>query len=236
MEKKNYLIIALAVLLVSGLIIAGAYAYRQSGNRTEIEKGADLSGEQKDEHGCLIAAGYSWCEAKEKCLLIQEEACAVAPEPTESDINAIQQVFIEKYQKSEGEVQIAIEKFDGNYARGGVKFATLGQFGEGGIFLAYKENGAWKLAFDGNGMISCLEMANYNFPADMTLGCYDENTEEALPSAQLPNPASVNCTDRGGELEIRTGEDGGQYGVCKFGDGSECEEWALLRGECGQEQ
>lgn len=48
----------------------------------------------------------------------------------------------------------------------------------------------------------------------------------------LPNPASVYCIEGGYELEIRTGEDGGQYGVCIFPDGSECEEWAYFRGEC----
>jgi hypothetical protein len=47
----------------------------------------------------------------------------------------------------------------------------------------------------------------------------------------MPNPASVNCTEKGGTLEIRT-ESAGQYGVCKFPGGSECEEWAFFRGEC----
>lgn len=32
-------------------------------------------GGQKDEHGCLIGAGYSWCEAKNKCLRVWEEDC-----------------------------------------------------------------------------------------------------------------------------------------------------------------
>ena len=40
----------------------------------------------------------------------------------------------------------------------------------------------------------------------------------------LANPASVYCDDNGGTLEIRTGADGGEYGVCIFDDGSECEE------------
>jgi len=51
-------------------------------------------------------------------------------------------------------------------------------------------------------------------------------------SAGMPNPASVYCEEQGGEVEIRTADDGGQYGVCVFPDGSECEEWAFFRGEC----
>ncbi|MCJ7827948.1 hypothetical protein MUP65_02270 [Patescibacteria group bacterium] len=32
-------------------------------------------GGETDEHGCLMAAGYSWCEPKEKCLRTWEEPC-----------------------------------------------------------------------------------------------------------------------------------------------------------------
>ncbi|HNW55685.1 MAG TPA: DUF333 domain-containing protein [bacterium] len=48
----------------------------------------------------------------------------------------------------------------------------------------------------------------------------------------LANPASTNCIEKGGRLEIKTKTDGGQYGVCYFEDNRQCEEWALLRGEC----
>ncbi len=48
----------------------------------------------------------------------------------------------------------------------------------------------------------------------------------------MPNPASVYCEEQGGQLEIRSDADGGQYGVCIFSDGSECDEWAFFRGEC----
>ncbi len=32
-------------------------------------------GGEKDSHGCLIAAGYSWCEAKQECIRAWEENC-----------------------------------------------------------------------------------------------------------------------------------------------------------------
>jgi putative hemolysin len=60
-------------------------------------------------------------------------------------------------------------------------------------------------------------------------------TAQPSPSSTdvgLPNPASVNCEQQGGRLEIRTGDSGGQVGFCIFPDGSECEEWALFRNEC----
>lgn len=47
----------------------------------------------------------------------------------------------------------------------------------------------------------------------------------------MPNPASVYCQEQGGVFETRESPEG-QFGVCVFPDGSECEEWAYFRGEC----
>lgn len=47
----------------------------------------------------------------------------------------------------------------------------------------------------------------------------------------LANPASENCIQKGGMLEMRNSKQG-QYGVCLFEDNRQCEEWALFRGQC----
>ena len=52
------------------------------------------------------------------------------------------------------------------------------------------------------------------------------------PAANLANPASVYCEKNGGRLDLRQDASGGVAGVCVFPDGSECDEWAYLRGEC----
>lgn len=48
----------------------------------EENTGQEPIGGQKDDHGCIIGAGYSWCEQKNKCLRIWEESC---PEGTSGD-------------------------------------------------------------------------------------------------------------------------------------------------------
>ncbi len=58
-------------------------------------------------------------------------------------------------------------------------------------------------------------------------------TSAPKDGAGLANPAAVYCQDKGYATEIRTAADGSQSGVCKFPDGSECDEWAFFRGECG---
>ena len=54
-----------------------------------------------------------------------------------------------------------------------------------------------------------------------------------IPQPDMPNPASAFCEEQGYRLEIRTAADGSQAGYCIFPDGSECDEWAYFRGECG---
>ena len=57
-------------------------------------------------------------------------------------------------------------------------------------------------------------------------------TEPSESPLDMPNPASKFCRDQGYQLEMRT-DASGTTGYCVFPDGSECEEWAYYRGECG---
>ena len=50
--------------------------------------------------------------------------------------------------------------------------------------------------------------------------------------AGLTNPASQNCGAKGGTVTIEKNGKGDQFGVCVFPDNLQCEEWAMLRGDC----
>src|SRR5689334_2524775 len=53
-----------------------------------------------------------------------------------------------------------------------------------------------------------------------------------IAQTSLANPASQNCAAKGGKLAIEKNPKGGEYGVCVFADNLQCEEWAMLRGQC----
>jgi uncharacterized protein len=63
-------------------------------------------------------------------------------------------------------------------------------------------------------------------------GCADAEINDIEPTPGVANPASEYCVEEGGQVEIREDAQGGEFGVCTFDDGSECEEWELYRGEC----
>lgn len=75
------------------------------------------------------------------------------------------------------------------------------------------------------------------------IGCPCSESAETCPNdcgnngTELANPASTNCVNNEGKVDIRTNTvTGGQIGFCVFPDKSECEEWALFRNECEKGQ
>ena len=64
-------------------------------------------------------------------------------------------------------------------------------------------------------------------------GAQPEPTADTFQSpVEVANPASQHCVEQGFQLEMRTTAEG-TAGYCIFADGTECEEWAFFRGECG---
>jgi hypothetical protein len=49
-------------------------------------KTGTIVGNDTDEHGCIGSAGYSWCEAKQKCLRTWEENCTIETDIPETSI------------------------------------------------------------------------------------------------------------------------------------------------------
>jgi hypothetical protein len=70
--SQNGFALLTILLIAAGVLVAGGagYWWYQSQNQAH-----ELIGGQTDEHGCLGPAGYSWCEAKQKCLRVWEEKC-----------------------------------------------------------------------------------------------------------------------------------------------------------------
>lgn len=64
-------------------------------------------------------------------------------------------------------------------------------------------------------------------------GCTQTSPAAQKPAATpgMANPASVSCVENGGTVEIKKDATGAEYGMCKFANGTSCEEWALFRGE-----
>jgi uncharacterized protein len=62
-----------------------------------------------------------------------------------------------------------------------------------------------------------------------------DNSGAESGSVGIANPASENCIKQGGKVVIEKHPDG-EVGICVFPDGSRCEEWALLRGQCKRGQ
>jgi len=75
--KNKVSIILICILVVMGICLF--YLYQKNNNNnlpiSTNENSGVIVGGDKDIHGCLGPAGYSWCEAKNKCLRVWEEKC-----------------------------------------------------------------------------------------------------------------------------------------------------------------
>jgi len=106
------------------------------------------------------------------------EALADEPIAIESQIveptleNSLKELFFVKYNVPVSEITIKISAQDETHVKGGVSFAPSGTW-NGGLFLAVKVNDKWKLIYDGNGSVSCLEIRKYGFTQDLLEGVCD---------------------------------------------------------------
>ena len=74
------LLIGLVVTIVAGAIYFGFFANKASNSLPNTDSDSttnnnSMPGSDKDEHGCIASAGYTWCEIKNQCLRSWEEPC-----------------------------------------------------------------------------------------------------------------------------------------------------------------
>lgn len=65
--KKIHLLVSLIIVVLFAFVVVVGPPVKSP----VLEK----IGGDRDQGGCLIGAGYSWCETKKKCLRVWEEEC-----------------------------------------------------------------------------------------------------------------------------------------------------------------
>jgi len=94
MKKRNLILITIIVVIA---LIFSCYLMISPLLKpvNPIQNDSQLIGGDKDSHGCVGSAGYSWCEVKQKCLRIWEENCTLENTPT-CDYNSLIKSYIKK--------------------------------------------------------------------------------------------------------------------------------------------
>lgn len=85
MDRKKIIIIAeIAVLVVAAFLLFGYGRGPASDTGGNAHNGTvvandTLVGGDRDAHGCIGSAGYTWCATKQECLRVWEEPCEETP-------------------------------------------------------------------------------------------------------------------------------------------------------------
>lgn len=188
--KNGFAGIVLILFIIAGIGITGGSYF--IGKQVALRTQKQFVGGDRDEHGCIGSAGYSWCEVKQKCLREWEEPCAVnstAPTslpttiatqiPTVDEKSAIiqdvRQALAAEHGTDANSYNITVSKIVGDYASGGASGS-----GGGGMWFVAK-NGVWKIVWNGNGVIMCSDLTAYpNFPTSLIPECYNDQTQKTV--------------------------------------------------------
>jgi len=253
--------------------------------QNDSNQGTGALGGDRDKHGCIGSAGYSWCLAKQKCLRTWEENCTSPATAERKYIGNGTEIcsrirfrcetgfapFFDdtgcgcekEVSQTETHTCTPAEKannactldynpvcgwFDGakiqcfaypcakTYGNGcgacaddKVSYWTRGECPKTGAGIASFDD----CVSAGNPVMEsmprkCSTNDGRTFVEDVVLDVQDN----PAGGAGLANPASVYCEQQGGKLRI-TDTPEGQIGMCKLPSGEECEEWAYMRGICG---
>jgi len=204
MNKKTIIIIVIVIIVIAGI---GYWIYQSSSTPEEIteaeakncENDSDcvVFGKNGDCNCGCFNKDFQWkkegdcfCAAPESCKCVNGKCEGVFEESKEE---AIKKLFAEKYDKEISEVTISISQETENHVKGTVEFQPGGPGSLGG-FLAAKVNEEWELVYDGNGVIFCSAIEPYNFPVDMVIECYDEET------GKPKDRTGEACVSSGGEV------------------------------------
>lgn len=185
---RKLFIVVIAVIVIGGLSL---YFYQYGQSRippglppalpdtipttvpaVQSTPAADIVGGDRDDHGCIGSAGYSWCPATAKCVRVWEEGC-----PQSGDYAEIQAALYKKNRWPSGSVLVTVITNDGTFASGSANATT----GGGGYFYAARKDSAWNIVADGNGIIDCADLHAYpDFPRKLISRCFDTITQQIL--------------------------------------------------------
>ncbi len=167
--KIFFVAVAIFSAFVGGFFVSQKYFFNiLPKNSLPARVTKPMVGNDRDSHGCIGSAGYSWCQAKQKCLRTWEEPCiSNSPTPTIDEAESLKAAIKDQLTASHGSfgrgLVISITKIEGNFARG-----LASESGGGGIWLAKKIDGDWKIVFEGNGIPDCNSLkTTYLFPQDL---------------------------------------------------------------------
>ena len=92
--KNKFSIVLICILVAMGICLFYLYQKNYNNNLSVSSNGNSgvIVGGDRDIHGCIGSAGYSWCQAKNKCLRVWEEKCdsiIVSPATTTTNIESL---------------------------------------------------------------------------------------------------------------------------------------------------
>ncbi|OQA52931.1 MAG: hypothetical protein BWY43_00302 [candidate division WS2 bacterium ADurb.Bin280] len=174
-NKKLLAIIVIAIIIIAGIISYLVYSNSQLNKeivqKEEVIESIMLAQTQEPTANVSVASSATKTATKTSTTT----SATSTPINTKSDEELIAQALYEKFSTDASTMSYTISKKTDSAATGGITFTE----GGGGYFVAAKENGLWKIIADGNGVIECDILDQYDIPASIVGDCFDSATGES---------------------------------------------------------
>lgn len=91
-----------------------------------------------------------------------------------TDAELITKALADSFKMKADEVEITVEKESTHdFATG---YVNVGEGDKGGIYFAARVGDNWEIAHNGTGIITCEQIADYDFPTGLIPRCFDQAT------------------------------------------------------------
>ena len=84
--KKSYILLGIVVIILGTALILRLTSPMPKQTASTLAPRQTMVGNDRDVHGCIGSAGYTWCELKQKCLRSWEEACELSVSTTTNEV------------------------------------------------------------------------------------------------------------------------------------------------------
>ena len=169
MDKKNIIITVLAVVLAAVVAGGGVYIWQQDDDSDETETSQRETSNQDTTNQQATDTNAT----NESTTQPQPDPETDPTPSVRDDETLITEAFANKYSREVSEVDLTINENTGNHASGVAKF--VGDI-SGGWWLAAVVDDDWVIVADGNGVVECMDIADYSFPTSMVPECWDGTT------------------------------------------------------------
>lgn len=175
-RQKILVIILISLIVIMGIVIA-LMVLKRNVLQSELDARYNDLASVTSTSSTTITSPTATTNKAKTTTATAETTSTIEPAATVSDEDLITKALSEKFSEDVSNLTVTINKKDNVAAVGNV---SVNDEMSGGWFVAVKDGQSWKIIDDGNGVMECAVLDEYNVPSSIVGECYDIASEQSV--------------------------------------------------------